>query len=94
MSPEGHLRKLRETEGLIRLVENPGAGTSSSLKLAGFSEHINFHHLCLVPQRKHVYSALPDAKAIANGSLLRIEPNLLRIAIGDDDNDQHHHHDG
>ena len=27
-------------EGLIRLVENPGAGTSSSLKLAGFSEHI------------------------------------------------------
>ena len=25
MSPEGHLSKLREAEGLIRLVENPGA---------------------------------------------------------------------
>ena len=46
MSPEGHLSKLREAEGLIRLVENPGAGTSSSLKLAGFSkaEHASRQH--------------------------------------------------
>ena len=52
------------------------------------------HHFCLVPQRKHVYSALPDAKAIANVSLLRVEPNLLRIANGDDDNDHPHDDDG
>ena len=47
-------------EGLIRLVENPGAGTSSSLKLAGFSkaEHASRQH-SMMSQQKRVPGSQP-----------------------------------